>query len=405
MSRRTPGSSLLRSLNSGAVLRAVIEHGPISRAGIARHTDLTNVTVGAIASELLAQDLITETGKTDSTAGRPGRLLELNAGAYAAIGAKLSDRALTCELTDLRANVVAEATTALEHPSPEDFVAALDHLVTSLLAETSIERSRLLGVGVGLPGVIDRAAGTARYSPFLRWTDVPVVDLAESALGLPVFVENDVNTLALTERWFGIGQHVQDFLLVTLGQGIGLGIVLNGVLHSGASGGVGEFGHMVVADSDAPCECGNVGCLEAIASEGALLRRSAEITRTSGAEPVLDMNELYLRAQTDPDHALLLNEAGEAVGRGIANLINILSPELVLVRGLGDFESSLLATKLAATVGVHTFPGLAGVSKLVLEHLDDGPWARGAASLVLSELFMTPASIARARGEASSNRR
>jgi len=397
MSNRDNGRSLLRSLNSGAVLRTVIEHGPISRAGIARHTNLTNVTVGAIASEMLEQDLISETGQTDSTAGRPGRLLELNADAYMAVGAKLSDRQLTCELTDLRANVLAETAMTLEHPSPEDFIAALDQLVSELLATTSTGRDRLLGVGVGLPGVIDRATGTARYSPFLRWADVPVADLAEAALGLPVFIENDVNTLALTERWFGRGHGVRDFLLVTLGQGIGMGIVLSGELHSGARGGVGEFGHMVVSDSAQECECGNVGCLEAIASEGSLLRQSAVLTEASGAPPAVGMDDLYRLAVTDPDHKILLETAGESIGRGIANAINVLSPELVLVRGLGSFEASPLASAIDQAVQSHTFPGLAGSTEVIFEQLNDGPWARGAASLVLSELFMSPVAVANSR--------
>ncbi len=388
-----PGRSLLRSLNSGAVLRTVIEQGPVSRAEIARATNLSNVTVGAIVTELLGSDLLTETGETSSTAGRPGRLLELNSSAYGSIGVKLSDRAITCALTDLRAEVVAEASLPLEHPSVEDFVAALVQLVEQLITETGLPSERLLGVGIGLPGVVDRATGTAVYSPFLRWVDVPVVALAEAALNIPVLVENDVNTLALTERWFGLGQGAQDFLVVTLGQGIGLGIVLGGKLHSGVRGGVGELGHTVATASTEPCECGNVGCLEALASEGALLRFSAELTDMSGGDPVLGMNELYARAETDAAHAEILKLAGEAVGRSIANLINVLSPEFVLVRGSGHFEGSLLATTIADSVENHTFAGLAGRTALAVEHLDDVPWARGAASLVLSELFMSPADM------------
>lgn len=403
--KKRSGRSLLRSLNSGAVLRTVIDDGPVSRASVARHTGLTNVTVGAIVNELLDQNLISETGETDSTAGRPGRLLELNAMAYVAVGAKLADRALTCELTDLQANVLAEAITPLEHPSADEVIAALDDLVSELLASASVDRRRLLGIGIGLPGVVDRAAGVARLSPFLRWVDVPLAELAEEALGLPVVVENDVNTLALTERWFGRGQGVADFLLVTLGQGIGMGIVLDGDLHSGARGGVGEFGHVVVTDSVEQCECGNVGCLEAIASEGALLKRSAVLTNSSGDEPAVSMDDLYARAMHDAPHAALLAEAGDAVGRAIANTINVLAPELVLVRGHGDFGASLLADHIRLAVDQHTFPGLAGSTELIFERLDDGPWARGAASLVLSELFMSPVAVTSALGAPESRQR
>lgn len=403
--QKRSGHSLLRSLNSGAVLRTIIDRGPVSRASVARHTGLTNVTVGAIVTELLDQKLVSETGETSSTAGRPGRLLELNASAYVAVGAKLADRALTCELTDLQANVLAEAVIPLEHPSADEVIAALDRLVSRLLAGASVDRSQLLGIGIGLPGVVDRSAGVARLSPFLRWVDVSLAELAEEALGLPVVVENDVNTLALTERWFGRGQGIADFLLVTLGQGIGMGIVLDGDLHSGARGGVGEFGHVVVTDSAETCDCGNVGCLEAIASEGALLKRSAVLTDSSGADPVASMDDLYERARHDAPHAALLAEAGQAVGRGIANVINVLAPELVLVRGLGDFGESPLADHIRLAVEQHTFPGLAGSIELVFETLDDGPWARGAASLVLSELFMSPVAVTSALGDTGSRYR
>ncbi len=390
-SSQDTGRSVLRSLNTGAVLRAVVESGPVSRAGIARATNLSAVTVGAIAGELLGQDLIVENGDTDATAGRPGRLLELNSGAYGSIGVKLSDRSVTGVLTDLRSKVLAEASRPLEHPSAEDFVRVLRDLTTSLTADAGMDWDRLLGVGIGLPGVVDRGAGTAVYSPFLQWIDVPVAELAETALGLPVIVENDVNTLALAERWFGRGQGVQDFLLVTVGQGIGLGVVLGGELHGGARGGVGELGHMVVTDADEACSCGSTGCLEAVASEGALLRQSEVLTQRSGSDPVLDMDELYHRAESDPDHADLVDVAGERIGRGVANLINVLSPELVLVRGPGRFEGSRLAARMTESVAHHTFAGLAGRTELRVEHLDDMPWARGAASLVLSELFMSPA--------------
>lgn len=387
------GRSVLRSLNTGAVLRAVVEQGPVSRAGIARATGLSNVTVGAIAGELLDQELIVENGDTDSTAGRPGRLLELNAGAYASIGVKLSDRSVTGVLTDLRSTVIAEASRPLEHPSVEDFVRVLRDLTTALTADAGFDGDRILGVGIGLPGVVDRDAGTAVYSPFLQWVDVPVADMVSTALGVPVIVENDVNTLALAERWFGRGQGVQDFLLVTIGQGIGLGVVLGGELHGGARGGVGELGHVVVTDADDRCSCGNVGCLEAVASQGALLRQSAELTGRTGAIPVVDMDAFYVRADNDSGHAALLDLAGERIGRAVANLVNLLSPELVLVRGPGHFEGSRLASTMTESVERHTFTGLAGRTEVTVEHLDDMPWARGAASLVLSELFMSPATV------------
>ncbi len=384
---------LARSLNSAAVLRSLVLNGPVSRAALARETGLSAVTVGAIVTELIEQGLVVDSGDTDATAGRPGRLLRFNSGAFVAIGVKLADRRLVGAITDLRATVLAEAHLPLDRPTPSDLIAALNDLVVTLLDETSIDRDRLLGVGIGLPGVVDQASGTTHHSPFLEWTDVPLVGMAEEALGVPVFIENDVSTLALTERWFGIGQDVSDFLLVTIGQGIGLGVVIDGRLHSGARGGVGEFGHMVVDDSTAQCACGNTGCLEATTSEPALLRQAAALAADKGLEPVKDLRELYQRALSDADHAAIVLAAGEALGRGIANLINVLAPEMVILTGDGLFEGSMIAESIAHSVESHVFAGLHDRYRLLIEQLPDGPWARGAASLVLSELFMSPDSM------------
>ncbi len=392
---------LARSLNSATVLRTIVGGGLLSRAEIARQTGLSAVTVGAIVSELMDQALVVESGETDSTAGRPGRLLALNASSYGAIGVKLTDTRLVGAVTDLRATVVAEAHLPLTNPSPADFIHALTDLVGGLLSDAGLGAGRLLGVGIGLPGVVDSVAGTTHHSPFLRWTDEPVRALAEEALGVPVFVENDVNTLALTERWFGVGQGVEDFLLVTLGQGIGLGIVLGGHLHRGARGGVGEFGHTVVDGSTDICECGNVGCLEAVASEGALMRRSGELAAASGTVPVADLRELHQRAMSELDLAALVIDAGTAIGRGVANLVNVLAPELVIVSGEGIVEGSVMVNAIQDAVADRTFPGLVGRYELLVEQLPDGPWARGAASLVLAELFMSPATFGAAMGPAS----
>lgn len=391
---RTESRPLARSLNAAAVLRTVVAEKGVSRAAIARETGLSAVTVGAIVTELIDQALIIESGDVDSTAGRPGRLLSFNASAFAAIGIKVADNRLTAAITDLRATVLAEAQLPLDHPSPDDLVDALKDLVDSLLVEVDLDRSQLLGVGIGLPGVVDASAGTTHYSPFLDWSDVELRPLAEDALGVPVFIENDVSTLALTERWFGLGQQVSDFLLVTVGQGIGLGVVIDGRIHSGARGGVGEFGHMVVDDSTETCKCGNTGCLESVASEGPMLRRAAEVAASSGTEAVADLRELYQRALVEPDLAAIVIRSGEALGRGIANLINVLAPELVIVTGDGITDEALLARTVASTVDEHVFVGLDGRFELRVEQLPDGPWARGAASLVLGTLFMSPAELA-----------
>lgn len=381
---------LVRGINRSVVLRAVKEAGALSRADLARASGLSQVTIGSIVSELIDRRLLIEGDEAPSNGGRPSRLLLLNGGAYAAAGLKVTEDHVFGALTDLEATVLAEATRPLPTNDPDDAASAMGELIDDLLATSGVSRSRLLGVGIGMAGVIDGPSGVCRYSPFLDWRDVPVADLVEAVVGVPVLVDNDVNTLAHAERWFGAGQDVSDFLLVTVGRGVGLGIVTDGTLFRGAAGAAGEFGHTLVDESDRPCSCGRTGCLEAIVGEAALLEAARDARRRRRRAQPTTVAELYALVDEDPDVAALVAAAGQKLGRGIANLVNLFAPELVIVSGEGLEAGPTLVDAIADEVGRHVFPGLADSYRLVAEPLPEGAWARGAASLVLSEIFETP---------------
>ena len=153
---------------------------------------------------------------------------------------------------------------------------ALSELVSELLSNSENPTANLMGVGVGLAGIVDSAQGLVRQSPFFGWTDVPLRELIQDRVNVPVYLDNDVNTLAFAEKWFGAGRGIDNFLVVTFGRGIGLGIVVNGQFLHGARGSAGEFGHTVIQPGGELCACGKRGCLEMYASEPAMLRQSAE---------------------------------------------------------------------------------------------------------------------------------
>ncbi|MGH3443475.1 MAG: ROK family protein [Nitriliruptorales bacterium] len=386
----TADRSLVRGINRSVVLRTVKEAGALSRADLARASGLSQVTIGSIVSELIDRQLLVEGDEAPSNGGRPSRLLLLNGGAYVAAGLKVTEDHVVGALTDLEATVLAEATRPLATAEPENAAAAVGELIGDLLTESGVTASRLLGVGIGMAGVIDGPSGVCRYSPFLGWRDVAVADLVGAVVGVPVLVDNDVNTLALAERWFGVGQGVSDFLLVTVGRGVGLGIVTDGSLFRGAAGAAGEFGHTLVDDSDRPCSCGRTGCLEAIVGEAALLEATRDVRRRRRRSQPRTPAELYKLIEKDADVAALVAAAGRTLGRGVANLVNLFAPELVIVSGEGLEAGPTLVDAIADEVGRHVFPGLAGSYRLVAEPLPEGAWARGAASLVLGELFETP---------------
>ncbi|HEX9674665.1 MAG TPA: ROK family protein, partial [Anaerolineales bacterium] len=220
---------------------------------------------------------------------------------------------------DLEATVLEKRTRAHEGHSPEEIVASLGEAVTELIRAVRIPKRMLLGVGLGVAGIVDGHAGLLRQSPFFGWRDVPLGDMVERVVRAPVYLDNDVNTLTIAEKWFGAGQGVDDFLTVTVGRGVGLGIVVNGRFYRGWRGGAGELGHTVVDPNGPQCGCGKRGCLETFVGDPALVRAARE----QGLQ-VADPEDLVTLAESGGRQArAILARAGRLLGLAVADLINL----------------------------------------------------------------------------------
>jgi DNA-binding Lrp family transcriptional regulator len=268
MSYRTASTSLTRDLNRAAIFRLIGSSGPIARAQIARRLGLSPATVTAVTRELLQQGLLRVADRSQSPRGRPALLLEIVGGAAAAFGAKVAPDHVVGVQVDLEGDVL-DRFEAPFNASNEAAVDELGRLLSSWIEQVQ-PSAPLLGVGLGVSGVVDAATGSVD-SPLLGWSDVPLAALLERQLGLPVYVDNDVNTLAVAERLNGRGRQVDHFLTVTIGRGVGLGIVADGDIYRGHGGGAGEFGHTTVAPDGPTCSCGKRGCLEALVGDPALV--------------------------------------------------------------------------------------------------------------------------------------
>jgi predicted NBD/HSP70 family sugar kinase len=383
---------LIRAINRSAVLNTIKQLGPLSRTEIARRTRLSAATITGIAGELIHRNLIFEKEAGDSRGGRRPILLALNPRGGYVIGLKLAEELLTGALTDLEATVLAKDARPLPDNTPAAAVDAIAALVKALLAEIGIHKEQLLGVGVGLAGIVQARSGILRHSPISGWRDVPLAGMLAARLEVPIFIENDVNTLTITEQWFGQGQGVENFLTITVGRGIGLGIVLNGRLYQGAQGGAGEFGHTVIDPQGPLCDCGKRGCLEKYAADPALLALAGQAHRRGelSAAPVTVLDLLKLAESGDPGARSIYARAGAALGQGVANLINVLNPELIIISGEGVRAGDFLFTPMRAALAAHVMPGLAGDTLIRIDAWDDGAWARGAAGLVLRQIFESP---------------
>jgi len=388
MPTHPPGNrELIRAINRSNVLNCIKTNGPISRIEIARIAGLSAATVSGITAELIESGLIFEKEAGDSLGGRRPIPLALNPRGGYVIGFKLAEDHITGVLTDLNAKVIANHTFHLSARSLDSVILALAEGVETLLKDGQLHKDQLFGVGVGLAGIIDAQKGFLRYSPYFGWRNVALRDMLQTRLGVSVTVDNDVNTLTLTEQLFGMGQGADNFLTVTIGRGVGLGMVINGQIYRGARGGGGEFGHTVIDPQGPLCACGKHGCLEAHVADPGLLRAAREKLGV----PKLTMDELLGRAQAGDEKAMaIFSFAGEILARGIANLINVLSPQLIILSGEGVRAGDLLFDPMRKALNDYIMPGLAEDSEVRIDTWDDNAWARGAAGLVLGELFKSP---------------
>jgi len=388
---RTGSKRLLRDLNQSIALNLIAARGPLSRTDLARESGLPAATISRIIGDFVAADLVLETASDASSGGRRPILLRVNPTAGYVVGVKLREDALTVAVCDLSCAVIYQCEATLPDPAPHRAVTTIAAAVERCIGAAGVARRAVLGVGVGLSGLIDSARGLCRYSAILDWRDVDLGPALEYKLRLPVRVDNDVNTLAVAERQFGAGRDAADFLLVTVGRGVGLGIVIGGEIYRGARGGAGEVGHMTVDTSpDAPpCNCGKRGCLEAVASDYGIVRAATGVEPGHRVEAA--MRDILDRAIAgDAATRAIFMRAGAALGVAVANLINIFDPALVLLGGEGLRAGDLILEPARAMIPRHAFGRSHDDIALSVCPTEEADWARGAASLVLREVFRPP---------------
>jgi len=368
-------------VNRSAILAHLGAQGPASRADLARLLGLSPASLTSLAKELIADGLIVELDHSPSQGGRPARMLGLAASDARAIGVKV--------VADHVAFVEVGIDGSVQRSASEPFDAAASTFLADLadLLRRFIQgggSTRLLGVGVGVPGSVDRQGSGLVDSAQLGWNQVPLGETLRREIGLPVIVENNVNALAMAERLYGVGRRHSSFLVVTIGTGVGAGFVVDGVVLRGSTGGAGEIGHTPVLEDGPVCSCGNVGCLEAVIGEAALVAeaRARGIIGDRGGMPAL-------RAAADEGDAAaaaLFGEAGHLLGRALAGVVQLLDPEIVILLGEGTAAWSHWSFGFEPAFRSALLPLRRGIG-VVVESWQDESWAQGAAALVLATPF------------------
>ncbi|WP_200823734.1 ROK family protein [Nonomuraea solani] len=370
------------------VFTMVLTQGPVSRVEIARRTGLSSAAVTKAARPFIDAGYLEELEATERTgpgAGRPASPLVIRPDREFFIGVKITHDDLIGVVTDLRARPLASAHRPLTATAPEGVVAELAALVTGLLDTDPAYRRRCHALGLAVSGDVDKAGGLVRYSPFLGWRQVPLARLAAQATGLTVTIENDVKSLTVAEQWFGDGVGASSFALVTVGVGIGCGLVVDDRVIAGSHGVAGEIGHIPVGGDEPACHCGGRGCVEAIAGTAPLV---AAVGAATGRGPLSIEAAIEAAHAGDAAARQVFDRAGHALGLAMASMANLIGPERIIVTGdvpgLAAYE--LFEEQVNRAFAAQAF-GAAADCRVLLRPRTFEQWARGAAAVAIQTLF------------------
>jgi len=322
----------VRQRNRAQALRSVILTGQTSRAELARECGLSVASVTNLVSELISEGLIIEAGSVASSGGRPVTLLAPNpAGAYF-LGADVGERGVAVELFDLSMTRVDREFRGGREGEPIEAIAAdLDEALDALRSRNPLAWERMVGIGLGLPGIVESDADGRQvlYAQSLGWPPIPVADLVSH--DMPVFAENGAKTQAMAELWDGAARGVDEALVVLLGRGVGLAVVSHGELTRGLTSSAGEWGHVKIVRGGRLCRCGGHGCLEAYLGADAILDQWREAGGTFEGSGWRAVGELL--DSTDPVAVALVDELVATLGSALGGLVNLTNPERVVIGG------------------------------------------------------------------------
>lgn len=387
----TGNATVLKEINTVRVLNRLRFSGPASRARLSRRTRLDAKTITNVCNRLLKDGLILRRKPVAAGRGRPAERLSLNADAVLAVGVDFGASQVSVVLIDFRGQVRAKFRQEFDSPKGKAFLLkrttdAVRELVAPLDRPL---RKAIIGVGLSVPGLLDRRKGLVHNSVNIRgFRNVPIVGLFRKRLRLPVILEEASRTMALAEIWFGPRPQPRDFVCVDLGFGIGMGVVHDGLLYRGANELSGEIGHTVIQPHGARCSCGKRGCLETVAAGKALggVARRLPLKKygiaSSGARAVCEAADAGDRRARKA-----IENAGEAIGIAVANLINLFDPGRVILNGGLVKAGRLLTAPLRKAAQAHAVNSSGRICPVVVSELGDFAGAMGAAMLPMRTYF------------------
>lgn len=389
-----PLSETLRPMRQ-QVFERVRAAGLIARVQVAKELGVSPASVTTTTSELIEAGLIEEVAVPRDGGegrGRPAVALGVRASAHHVVGLKVSDQDVSAVVVDFAGKLLADHH-AERRPvalSVAEVLDVIETLVETVVAKAGMERGDLSGVGIAMPGHIDCQEGRVIWSSIISERAVPLVELASERLGLPVHVDNDANLCAMAELWFGAGRGLSDFAVVTIEHGLGMGLVLNHRIYRGALGLGLELGHTKVQLDGALCRCGQRGCLEAYVADYALAREATTAlnwTYKDGQSMRVLLESLYDHAKAGNQAARsIFRRAGRYLAVGLANVVNLFDPALIILAGARMRFDYLYAADTLAEMDALVLNAGRPLPKIEIHAWGEMLWAHGAAALALSAI-------------------
>jgi glucokinase-like ROK family protein len=391
----------INKLNKIRILNLIREKEQISRADIAKISGISAPTVTRIVDSLIHdENLVREIGIGASSGGRRPTLVEFSSVDNFVIGIDFGTTHIDGVLTNLNAETITEirCDTKIEEGF-DNIINRLIEVIGKLCEDSKVAGKKILGVGLAVPGLINRYDNIIEISPDLHWEYVDLKKILKERCELPLKFDNVTRVMALGELWYGVGRDVKYFVVINIGYGIGAGIVIDGNPLYGPFGMAGEFGHITMdIESDQKCDCGNYGCLEALASGHAIAKRAISDIKAGGSSILQEMvhhevDKITTKMVADAARhgdvlsSKIINEAVEYLGTAISSIINLISPEMILIGGGVAQAEDLLFDQLKKIVSERTIK--TRTRKIAIQPVTFGQKAatKGAVALILNEVL------------------
>lgn len=391
--KKTGNNKYLREMNKSTVLDLIRTNRGLSRKALADHTGLSATATGAIVKSLLCENFIREVGEGKSSGGRKPVMLELKLNSYFAIGFDIDVQFIYTVVLDITGKIVHEqrhdTTRGL---SPAKAAQLIADIYKKTIGKMRLSQDQILGAGISIPGMLDIKTRRILLAPNLEWLDVDLLESLNHLLKCPVYLDNEAMCSALCENWLGTCRGVEDFICVNIESGIGAGIFVRGKMYRGCSGSAGEVGHIPVNEKGQRCKCGNIGCLETIASINAMAQRYRDLSgdRTSPQQKTAAGGfDALIQSARDGDESStgIIRDAAYSLGKALGYLINALNPQKIVLGKKFPQYADLAIDVVRETAKKYALSHPASNCSITASSFGENSSALGAAIIPIRKLF------------------